>query len=311
MTTGIDVSKEKLAVHDLTGMSCTVPNSERGIAKLLASRDPGSIIAMEATGRYHKLLADMAFHQGFRVVVFNPKDVLHYAKSVSPRAKTDAVDARVIASYAHVRSDYRVYKPISPDLEKLRDLIRTRSLLIKNKIGLENKMRDCAESLRYLEPVVGGIGDCIARLDKDIDALASEFKEYKLLSGISGVGPITAAYLVVALSSGQFRTSDSFVAFLGLDIRVKQSGKKIGKSCLSKRGDPEGRRLLYLCAQAAARTTGPYAELYDRYCNNGLSKIAAAVSVARKLARTAWAIYNKQTPYCRQRVLSQETTTLT
>lgn len=305
MTYGIDVSKDNLAVSDTLGNVRTIPNTKQGISKLLKSVDTGSTIAMEATGHYHKILADTAFTNGFRVVVFNPKDVLYYAKSISPRAKTDNVDAKVIANYAQVRNDYKIYRPLSPELSKLKSLLRSRALLVKSRIGLQNSLKASPDTECYLKPALDGIKDSIKKLETEIDALAKTFKEYKLLVGIPGVGLITGAYLLVSLSSGEFKTSDSFVAFLGLDIRIKQSGKKIGRSCISKRGDPEGRRLLYLATQTACRYSGPFNDMYMRYQNNGLSKIASVIAVARKLARTAWSIYTKQENYCRERVLSQ------
>lgn len=305
MIYGVDVSKDTLAVSDPSGNVRTIPNTKQGISKFLKPIETGSTIAMEATGHYHKLLADSAYSSGFKVIVFNPKDVLHYARSISPRAKTDNVDAKVIANYAQVREDHRIYQPMSPELSKLKGLIRSRSLLVKDRTGIENNLRDNPELLQYMQSALDGIKSSIEEIDSEINALAQTFHEYQLLIGIPGVGPITGAYLLVSLSSGEFRSSDSFVAFLGLDVRVKQSGKKTGKCTLSKRGDPEGRRLIYMATQSACRKSGPFNDLYMRYQSNGLSKIASAVAVARKLARTAWSIYSKQQSYCKERVLSQ------
>ena len=82
---------------------------------------------------------------------------------------------------------------------------------------------------------------------------------------------------------------------------MRQSGKKQGRCCLSKRGDPEARRLLYL---AACQQPGPYQRLYGRSIGSGLPKIAALNVVARKLARTAWALYTTGEEYRAQRVLA-------
>jgi len=305
MTYGVDVSKDTLAVSDTSGNVRTILNTKQGISKFIKSVETGSTIAMEATGRYHKLLADLAYSSGFRVIVFNPKDVLHYARSISPRAKTDNVDAKVIASYARVRDDHRVYQPMSPELSKLKGLLRSRTLLVRDRTGIENNLRDNPDLLKYMQSALDGIKASIDKMNAEIDALAQTFHEYQLLIGIPGVGLLTGAYLLMSLSSGEFKSSDSFVAFLGLDVRIKQSGKKIGRCSLSKRGDPEGRRLLYLATQSACRGSGPFRDLYMRYQSNGLSKIALIVAVARKLARTAWSIYMKHQTYCSQRVLSQ------
>jgi transposase len=305
MTIGVDVSKDNLAVYGPSGSARTIPNSMQGITRLLGSLESGSTIAMEATGPYHKRLADAAFSRGFKVIVFNPKDVLHFARSVSPRAKTDNVDAMVIAGYAQLKSDHRAYQPLSPEAAKLRDLLRTRTLLVRDRTGLTNRLHACPESARHLTPVIEGINASITQIDKDVAALARTFTKHKLLEEMPGVGPVVSAYLLALLMSGTFRSSDSFVAYIGLDIRVRQSGKKTGRSCLSKRGDPEARRLLYLAARATCRNAGPFHDLYERYRTKGMSKIAAAVAVSRKIARTAWALYTKNEPYCPERVLAQ------
>jgi hypothetical protein len=140
-------------------------------------------------------------------------------------------------------------------------------------------------------------------LDKEILSLARSLPEYKLLRAIPGFGPVVAPYLLALLASKTFRRSDSFVAFIGLDVRVRESGKRKGRSSLSKRGDPEARRLLYLSAQAASRSEGPFRDLYLRHQGKGLPKIAALAATARKLARTAWSIYTKGEPYSADRVL--------
>lgn len=305
MTIGVDVSKSTLAVSDASGAIRSIPNSAKGINGLLRSLKPGSTVAMEATGHYHRLLADTAWEKGHRVVVFNPKDVLHYARSVSPRVKTDTVDARVIANYVQVRTDYHIYRPMSPEAARLKELLGTRSLLVREKVSLENRLRDCPGSESYLKAAMEGIEASISEVNKGIEAVSRTFEEYALITGIPGIGPIIGAYLLMSLSSGVFKSSDSFVAYLGLDIRIKQSGIKSGRSCLSKRGDPEARRLMYLAARVVCRYEGPYRKLYERYLDRGLSKIAAGVAVARKIARTAWAIYNKRQHYNPDRVLSQ------
>ena len=126
-----------------------------------------------------------------------------------------------------------------------------------------------------------------------------------MLVKVKGFGELTAAYMTAMLASGVFRTSDAFVAFIGLDLRVRESGKLKGKRKLSKRGDPEARHLLYMAALAASQQPGPFADLRAHYLDRGFTKTEVAVFIARKLARVAWAIYTKKQPYCADRVLGQ------
>ena len=90
--------------------------------------------------------------------------------------------------------------------------------------------------------------------------------------------------------------ADAFVAFIGLDPRPDDSGKKTGRRRLSKRGDPELRRLLYVAAMSASRTRA-WKPLYQRALARGLSRIEALVTLARHIARTAWSIYTHKTNF--------------
>ena len=100
----------------------------------------------------------------------------------------------------------------------------------------------------------------------------------------------------MAFRRGRFRNSDAFVAFLGLDVRVRDSGRQRGRRKLTKQGDPELRRLLHLAAMGACRST-TWQAFYQRHLDRGLSKIQALVVLARKLARVAYALMKNQTDY--------------
>jgi transposase len=304
MTIGVDVSKDSLVHSTQDGHPSSVANSAKGVKQFLATIAPGCTIAMEATGRYHRLLADTAYARGFVVIVLNPKDVNRYAKSVSPRAATDPIAARIIAEFASIRK-HRAYTPAPVFVDTLKNLVRTRAGLVKQRVGLQNQSCEHSDIASYLKQVIASINQSIAELEKQIVEEAENLPQYQLLVHVPGFGALTSAYITAMLASGAFRGSDSFVAFLGLDLRVRESGKSKGKRRLSKRGDPEARRLLYLAAFAASRHLGPFAELRLHYLARGFSKTEAAVFVARKLARVAWAICHNNEPYRADRVLNQ------
>lgn len=306
MTIGVDVSKETLVYSARDGKASSVANSVDGVKRLLSRIGPQATIAMEATGRYHRLLADTAHAMGFVVIVFNPRDVNRYAKSVSPRATTDPIAAQIIAEYASVRS-HRAYVPPPAFVEALRNLVRTRAGLVKQRVALENQASEHTGIASYLAQAIAGINESVEALDKQIVQAAKRQGQYPLLMKIPGFGPLVSAYILATLASGAFRSSDAFVAFIGLDLRVRESGKLKGRRKLSKRGDPEARRLLYLAA-LAAKKTAPFDAIYLRALERGYSKTEALVIVARKLARVAWAIYTKGEIYNPYRVIAQRTT---
>jgi len=106
----------------------------------------------------------------------------------------------------------------------------------------------------------------------------------------------TAAALVMAYHRGPFRSSDAFIAFLGLDVRVRDSGKKRGQRRLTKQGDPELRRLLYLAAMQAKRQPA-WQAFYQRCLDRGLAPSQALNVLSRKLARVAFALLRNGTDY--------------
>jgi transposase len=306
MTTGVDVSKNVLVYATRTTASRSADNTPDGIASLLDGLPADAVIAMEATGRYHRLLADTAHLRGFKVIVHNPKDVNKYAKSVAPRATTDQIMAKVIAEFSEIR-DHRLYDPVPSFVDALKNMVRTRAGLVKERVSLRNRAGEHCDIASYLSQATQILKLSIDKLDEKIAEVAKAIPQYQLLIKVPGFGPLVTAYLIALLSSGTFARSDSFVAFIGLDLRVRESGKFKGKRRLSKRGDPEARRLLYLAALSACRVPGPFKELYEHYIGRGFSGTEATVFVARKLARTAWAIYKHNEPYNSKRVRNQMT----
>lgn len=128
----------------------------------------------------------------------------------------------------------------------------------------------------------------------------------RTLRAVPGFGPVTAVALAACLVEKQFTHPDQFVAYLGLDIRVHQSGKRNGQFGLSKHGDAELRRLLYIAAVSAAQSRdATFAVRYAREQAKGLAKTAALNAVARKLAKVAWSLVAHGSTYDPARVDSQ------
>ena len=233
MTIGVDVSKDTLVHCTRDGYPSSVENSAKAVKGFLSRLPAGTTIAMEATGRYHRLLADTDYAMGFVVIVLNPKDVNRYAKSVSPRAATDPIAAQIIAEFASVRN-HRPYVPPPAFVEVLRNLVRTRAGLVKQRVALGNQAGEDTGIAGYLTEAIAGISQSITKLDKQIVEAAKCRPEYQLLVKIPGFGPLVSSYMLATLASGEFISSDAFVAFIGLDLRVRESGKLKGRRKLAR-----------------------------------------------------------------------------
>ena len=113
---------------------------------------------------------------------------------------------------------------------------------------------------------------------------------------IEGIGELTATGLATAFMRGHFVSGDAFIAFLGMDLRPKDSGKKHSPRHLSKKGDGELRRLAHTAAMAACRSP-VWKPLYESYLARGLARTQALVILARKLCRVAFALMKNQSEY--------------
>ncbi len=141
------------------------------------------------------------------------------------------------------------------------------------------------------------------RLETLVEKMISDqLKEAGLLADlkrctkVEGIGFLTGARLIATFQRGDFRNADAFIAFLGMDLRVSQSGQKDGRRSLTKRGDPEARRLLHNAAMSASRTSA-WKAFYEEQRARGFSTTQALVILARKLARVVFALLKGQSEY--------------
>lgn len=306
---GVDVSKDTLVccVHG-TGVRASLANQRSRIEAWLKTLPAGSAVGMEATSTYHELLADLAHSQGLAVYVLNPKDVHGYAKGVGLRAKTDRVDAALIARYiAHEHSQLHLYRPASPAQRQLQRLLTRRAKLSRSRAGVQQSLHGLPGLKTPLRQLLERFDALIAVIDARIQGLVNACPQRQAASrrlrSIKGVGPVVAPALLNPLERFTFNSADSFVAYTGLDPRPDDSGKRQGRRRLSKHGPSELRRLLYTAAMAAV-TSPAWKPIYQHYLDHNLSRTAALVIIARKIARTAWSVYTHNTTFDPQRLTS-------
>jgi len=309
---GVDVSQDfVLSCAHGSGAQCRLANQRSPLHAWLNALPTGSAIGVEATGNYHELLANLAHRKGLRVYVLNPKDVRHYARGVGMRAKTDRVDACLIARYiAHEHPKLHAYQPPSPQLRQLQRLLTRRAKLSRSRASVQQTLRGLAglkiplrQLLARFDALIGLIDTRIATL---LNARPQRQAANQRLRAIPGVGPVVAPAVLCPLERFAFAHSDSFVAYAGLDLRADDSGKRRGRRRLSKHGPSELRRLLYNAAMAAVRTRA-WKPVYQHELAKALTRTEALVIIARKIARTAWSIYTHNTTFDPKRITSSLT----
>lgn len=301
ITLGIDVAKEQLVVYNWqTEETATLANQRSDIKAWLKMVHGPVRIAIEPTSHYHLIMVDEAQALGYEVYLINPRQLVHYREAVNVRHKTDPLDAWLLARYLeHEGSQLRPFQPRDPRAQRLWRLILRRATVVKSRQQLQQSFAEVQMSIQGL---LTQFQQLLTRIDHQIRALIRAlgwWSDYRRCLSIPGLGPSNASALVAAYHRGAFASSDAFVCYLGLDVRIRESGYYKGKRKLTKRGEPELRRLLF-CASHGARTYHRFADYYQRQLEKGLPKIAARVVLARKLARIAFALMQNEENFIKQ-----------
>jgi len=312
---GIDVSSKKLDVAVHEGDEGSFENSPPGHKKLLKwlkkqAKRKGVTVVLESTG-YYGLDIALFLHEKKNVDVHyvNPMAAKGYAKAGMVRAKTDKVDARVLARMAHAdRSD--PWNPPAPHLRALRAYTRRIRTLINNRTREKNRLAALSATGTTPEPIVDDIRDTIGALDARIDKLwaaALEFakshadlrSDIELLDTVAGIGERSAVELL-----GEIRcmpedlTAKQLVAQAGLDPRARQSGMRDGKRSISKMGSSNLRAALHMVAVTAVRSCPQVKAYYTMLVEQkGKAKLVALVAVARKLLHCIHGMMQTNTPW--------------
>jgi transposase len=310
---GIDVGKATLSCTLLLARDqpprweLTVPNTPAGIARLLRRTAPDCPWVVEPTGVYSRTLVAHAHAAGRRVLMAQPRRAKAFLASVSPRAKTDRLDSRGLARYG-LATDLPPYPVKSEAMDRLDQLRRARTGISESVARLRQQRAALPAAADALAAAIGGLLAEQRALDRQIAAAAGAEPLVARLREVPGIGPVTAAAVASCLVSKVFDHPDRFVAYVGLDVRVRDSGQRRGERTLSHQGDAELRRLLYLCALANVRSkdgANPFKAQYERERGKGLASTAAACAVARKLAKVCWSLAAHGTRYEARRVHQQ------
>jgi transposase len=303
LNVGVDVGKDTVTAACAAGTFApkVIANRRADLRAWLKTLPVGSRLAVEATGGYHVWLVDLAHGLGFSVYVLNPKDTRYYAKGLGRRGKTDRVDAEVIARFlAKEHAELHPYLPPTPEQRQLDQLLRRHARVVALRGALRATGADLPVGQTDLKAVLDRLETLIQRLDDHRDRLIAACPQrqqaHTRMQTIVSVGPVVGAGLAQALERIPFHNADAFVAYTGLDSRPQDSGKKIGRRRLSKRGPGELRRLLYNAAMSASKTP-LWKPFYDRYRARGLPTTAALVIIARKIARVAWSLHHHKTTF--------------
>jgi transposase len=301
---GIDVSKEWLDVHLLAADSAErFANSAEGQQALAERLAPLSVerVVLEATGGYERLLVAVLGTAGLPVVVVNPRQVRDFAKALGKLAKTDRIDAAVLARFAAaVRPALR---PLPGESErKLRETLARRAQLIGMRTMEMNRLQQAqASKVRHdVQAVVNFLDKRLRTIDDELDTLikASPLWQEKtdLLKTVPGVGDNTARTLVADLAELGLCSRQQIAALVGVAPLNRDSGSLRGQRT-TWGGRAVVRRALYMATLSASRHNPPIRAHYERLRQAGKKKKVALVACMRKLLTILNAILRDRKPW--------------
>ncbi|RYG71168.1 IS110 family transposase [bacterium] len=340
---GIDVAKAELVIaRSHTAQSDTsrknnankntaaplvpqaIVNRARNIKSWLKTLPESSALIVESTGTYHRLVCDLAYQQGFTVYLINPHWLCSHRKAQGKRAKTDRCDAQLLRQYGEQNhQELRPYQPISPEGQRLTQLLRERSQVMGHLVALRQSLTPLKTN--RISPLDIPIEKTAGSVIQELEKLVTQFdlriqnlvqgqsawqEQAQRLRQIPGLGPLSVASLLAAFERGEFKSAESFVAYLGLDPVACDSGSHRGQRRISKKGDPMVRKTLYMAATAAMRTK-TWKEFAQRYQARGLHHTQVACIVARRMAVTAWCLIKRQSEFIPEKLFRLDPCTQT
>jgi transposase len=300
---GIDVSKDKLDVAALGDKhSWQVDNTKAGIQELVAQMQEicPEFIVVEATGGYQRAVVEALFHAGFSLAVANPARVRQFARASGLLAKTDKLDAFVLAAYGKTMQPRR-YEGKTEAEKQLSALLVRRKQLEEMLKAEQNRLRMVSPSLRSsLERSIAFLKEEKKRLDEQIQEFLKEQKGWQeqseILGSAPGVGPVTTATLLAELPELGKMDRKKIAALVGVAPMNYDSGRKRGYR-KTKGGSANVRSVLYMSTLVATRHNPLIRAQYQQLLKRGKEKKVALTACMRKFLTILNAMQRDQQPF--------------
>lgn len=285
---GVDVSKDLLDVATyLRNEKWRFGNDEAGIEKLIeALKGSTALVVMESTGGYETAIAYALRKAGIPCAIVNPREVRDFARATKKLAKTDAIDAAVLAHFAAVIKPEP--RPLTDEqTQELGAILARRRQITEMLTAEKNRMHTAQKRVR------GSVQSHIDYLEKELEQLGSNLKgrieespvqreKYQLLQSVPGVGPNLSATLLIELPELGSLNRRQIAALAGVAPINHDSGLRRGRRSIWG-GRPQVRTALYMAALVASRHNPVIRQFYTRLCETGKAKKVALVACMRKL----------------------------
>jgi transposase len=301
---GIDVSSQTLDVCLLpAGEACAENNSGKGIERLVRrlKKTPPTLVVLEATGGYERMLVLALAEAGVPTAVVNPRQVRDFARARGILAKTDSIDARVLAQFAH---DLRPTPSRAPDERQLEleELLARRRQVIAMRTSEKNRRQQVRG-----RTVVNSVKTLLRTLDREVAQLeerivellqqcALAMEKLRLLTSTPGIGPAVGQTLVIDLPQlGQLNRRE-IASLVGVAPHNRDSGQRRGRRSVWG-GRSHVRSALYMAVLASLRCNAVVRRFYDRLRAAGKPAKVALTACMRKLLTILNTMVARNTPW--------------
>ena len=289
-TIGIDVSKDRLDAfwhsHDVAR---SLPNTAEGFAQLCAwlGEDDEVLVVFEATGAYHRGLERYLSLAGRPFIKVNPKQARRFAQAIGRLAKTDSVDAKMLARMGVVL-DLTPQGAEGEDVHDLRELLTARRALVKDQITAKTRLATATNPLVReqlcrriddIDPDIKALDEVIAQIAKQRGTLDERIRR---LMTIPGIGRLTATTMLIDMPELGLLDSKKNAALAGLAPMTQQSGKWQGKERITG-GRASLRRAIYMPALVAIRFNHDLRAKYQQLVSAGKAKKVAITAIMRRI----------------------------
>lgn len=322
---GIDVDKKEFKTNfrsldsssnQKTIASRTFSNSKKGfvdfevwIAKNMKDSEVWLTLTMEATGVYHENLAWYFHGKGFNINIVLALKAKRYLQSLGLRSKNDQIDAQGLATMG-LQQQLDLWQPGSIDLLKLRSLTRQYEAIQAAKTNFSNQLEAVLFSAVSDPLVTKSLKSILEKMTSELEKLENQIyktiQENAFLSGkwalmepIKGLGMLTFA-VIVAETGGfaLFNNIKQLTCYSGYDVVENQSGNRVGKTKISKKGNAHIRRAMFMPAFNVVRhEKGTFADIYERVFDRTKLKMKGYVAVQRKLLSLIFVLWKSDRPY--------------
>jgi transposase len=304
VSVGIDVSKAQLdwaaLGREAGGQVANDPAGHAALAATLQALRPTWVV-LEATGGLERAAVAALAGAGLPVVVVNPRQVRDFARALGRLAKTDRIDAQVLARFGQAVRPPRRPLP-SPQAQLLRELVQRYGQLVEARTAEQNRLQQ-THSPRVAQSIhatLEFLGQQIQQIEKELDQTlrASPLwrEQEQRLRGVKGVGPVTARMLLAQLPELGQVSRQQIAALVGVAPLNRDSGQFRGKRC-TWGGRAPVRAVLYMATLTAVRHNPVLRQMYQRLLAAGKLKKVALVACMRKLLTILNALLRDRRPW--------------